>query len=231
MSAPGDDQRLKETIQQALDWTRRLQFRPKKNQHENGGLRYTGINRDYPQDADLSVTAWHTMFYRSAKNAGFEVPERFVHGALKYVRRCHIPKDSLYRHLGVFTYMIETPQMASHAMTGCGVLSLAMGGQADDPMCVDAGEWLLAHPIRSYDDVARFHYATYYCTLATAQLGGKYWKGFFPSLVEAMLDGQQPDGSWRSAHDTTHDFGACYPTTMALLALGQAYQLLPIYQN
>ena len=38
-------------------------------------------------DSDLSVTGWHLMFLRSARNAGFDVPDRAIADAVAYIRR------------------------------------------------------------------------------------------------------------------------------------------------
>jgi len=49
-----------------------------KEEKNVGGWRY--LNKRYPHlnDSDLSVTGWQLMFLRSAKNAGFDVPEKNI---------------------------------------------------------------------------------------------------------------------------------------------------------
>jgi len=229
----GEESRLLATaIEGALHWSRDLQNNHKVREVDRGGVRYLHHNpADSSVRSDLSATAWHLTFYRSAKNAGFDVPQRYVDEATAYARRCHLPNGDAYRRLGAFSYTANQPSRANYAMTGCGIITLALAGKHHDPMALDGGQWLLERPILQYDDVPRFAYASYYCSQAMAQLGGKYWDNYYPSLALAMVEGQQPDGSWISRHDTTRDFGRCYPTSMAILALTPAYQLLPIYQR
>ena len=66
-----------------------------------------------------------------------------------------------------------------------------------------------------------------------AQLGGKYWRQFFPQLVKVLLSSQQADGSWPSELDAAQEaaYGNVYTTAMAVLSLTPPYQLLPVYQR
>lgn len=231
-SDPPREQKLRTAIERALTYSRRQQLRKRVRTVEQGGVRYIVASSQGPSyEADLSVTAWHLMFYRSAKNAEFDVPADYPRKAMNFVRNCHVPSDSRYRQRGAFSYFADGPHMASPAMTGCGLLSLSLGGAHRDPMSKDAADWLLAHPSRRYDDYDRYSYAAYYCSQAMAQMGGEYWREYFPSMAMAIVRGQEPDGSWNSQHDTTPMFGRCYPTSMAILALTPAYQMLPIYQR
>ncbi|MEQ8837979.1 MAG: terpene cyclase/mutase family protein, partial [Lacipirellulaceae bacterium] len=226
------DERLRSAIERAIARTRQLQTKRKPRPQDVGGWRYIRRSTEGADfESDLSVTAWHLMFYRSALNAGFEVRQEFAEEAVAYVRRCHVPLGDRNRRRGAFSYFAEGTHMANHPMTGCGLLTLALGGAADDPLCQDAADWLLAHPSRRYDDLERFSYAAYYSSQAMAQMGGHYWKEYYPSLAMGIVRGQQRDGSWLSQHDTTADFGPCYPTSMSILALTTGYQLLPIYQR
>ena len=49
-----------------------MQLWPKDSPADRGGWRYIHDLDDV--DSDLSVTGWQLMFLRSARNAGFEVP-------------------------------------------------------------------------------------------------------------------------------------------------------------
>ena len=150
MSANHDDGRLAKAIERGLARSRRLQLQKKQMPIDVGGWRYTVRSQGAPEyDSDLSVTAWHLMFYRSARNAGFDVPQRFAREATAYVRRCHIPPDSPFRNRGTFSYLAGVHHWTNHAMTGCGLLTLALAGEPSDPLCRDAAEWLLKRPSRS----------------------------------------------------------------------------------
>jgi hypothetical protein len=64
------------------------------------------------------------------------------------------------------------------------------------------------------------------------QLGGDYWRRFFPPLAETLTRHQSEDGSWDPENDNNGDyFGRTYTTSLAVLALTPAYQLLPIFQR
>ncbi len=91
----GDLQETQLVIENALQATTVMQRWPKRFDADRGGWRY--LNQlppnatsfgDY-RDADLSVVGWQLMFMRSAKNAGFEVPEKSIQDAVAYVQRCY----------------------------------------------------------------------------------------------------------------------------------------------
>ena len=72
------------------------------------------------------------------------------------------------------------------------------------------------------------------------QLGGRYWEQFFPSLADALLSGQSPDGSWPpeirsgvpvAGAGSEAMFGNVYSSALAVLSLTPPYQLLPVYQR
>ena len=114
-----------------------------------------------------------------------------------------------------------------------------MAGQHQTPIAQAAGDWLLAHPYRHFGEVIgsydKFFYSTYYCSQAMAQLGGRYWEKFFPSLAEVLLKAQSSDGSWppEQALETSEVavFGNALSSALAVLSLTPPYQLLPVYQR
>jgi len=75
---------VKQAIERALKFSQELQSRPKRYV-DIGGWRYVPVFRS-GIDSDLSVTGWQLMFFRSAKNAEFDVPEKSVSAAVDYVR-------------------------------------------------------------------------------------------------------------------------------------------------
>ena len=103
-------------------------------------------------------------------------------------------------------------------------------------MAQAAGDWLLAHPFRglgervgTYD---RAFYGMYYCSQAAMQLGGRYWQGIYPPIVEVLLGAQEAGGYWpRETGFGDAMFGSDYSTALAVLSLTPAYQLLPVYQR
>ena len=220
---------VKAAIEKALQFTRELQVRP-KNPTEKGGWRYIRL-KPYEPDSDLSITAWQLMFLRSARNAEFKVPQAYVDETLAYVRRCWDEQS------GMFHYAVSAGGGfgASRGMTAAGIVSLSMGGQHQTPMAQAAGDWLLAHPHRTFGETIgsydKFFYSTYYVSQAGAQLGGRYWEGIFPPMVEVLLGAQSSDGSWPPEGDTAAIFGNNLTTALAVLSLTPPYQLLPVYQR
>jgi hypothetical protein len=223
--------KVKQAIEGALKFSRELQLRSKRSS-DKGGWRYVPVYGN-GIDSDLSVTGWQLMFLRSAKNAEFDVPEKSVNEALEYVRRLWDPGS------GAFHYQLfkDAPVRMTRGMTGAGILCLSMAGQHETTMARSAGDWLLAHPYRFFGEVIperddRFFYSAYYCTQAMAQLGGRYWEKFFPTLVELLLSSQATDGSWPGEPNSGDAiFGNAYTTALAVLSLTPPYQLLPVYQR
>jgi hypothetical protein len=225
--------RIKLAVEKALEFTIQIQHQPAKAyQADEGGWRYI---RTYEflsplAESDLSVTSWQLMFLRSAKNAEFNVPDKVVQSAMAYVERCYDESA------GMFYYGLDDRMLVRRrAMVGAGILSLSLGGKHHTKMALQAGDWLLAHPFNFYGpqfvEGDRFHYAAYYCSQAMAQLGGQYWKGFFPPLVRTMLQNQSADGSWLPEQGGDEVFGNEYTTALAVLALTPPLQLLPIFQR
>jgi hypothetical protein len=219
---------VKAAIAKAIIYTRNLQSIPKPQPDQVGGLRYVRT-ADSSCESDLSVTAWHLMFLRSAKNAEFNVPKQYMEDAIGFVRRCWSQDE------GTFKYRIDSDAMG-RGMAGAGIVSLAMAGEHNSSMALAAGNYLIAHPYHSIRESIsgrdRFFYSTYYCSQAAAQLGGRYWEKIFPPMVDVFLSVQAADGSfppeplWGD-----HIFGSRYTTAIAVLALTPAYQLLPVYQR
>ena len=76
----------------------------------------------------------------------------------------------------------------------------------------------------------RYHYGAVVCSQAMFQLGGKFWKQFFPPLVDTLLANQKADGSWpRDRSDRR--YGNCYSTSLSILSLTVPNQMLPIFQR
>ena len=170
------------------------------------------------------------MFYRSAKNAEFDVPQDYVNEAVQFVRVCYEQDD------GDFLYGVyPTDRHTSRAMTGAGLLCLTITGNYDPKVAEAAGKWILQHPFTAYNARAshdRFHYGAYYCSQAMFMLGGQQWREFYPPLASVLVENQTPEGYWppeRSARDAI--YGSSYTTALAILSLTPPYQMLPIYQR
>jgi hypothetical protein len=227
--------RIKQAVEKAVRFTCRIQREPaKRSPSDIGGWRYvTDFYRAKPRSAtsDLSATGWHLMFLRSAKNAGFTVPDGASLSAIEYVEHCFDPQTAL------FYYGLDaSDHYSSRGMMGAGILSLSLGGKHQTEMAKRAGDWLLVHPFSTYGQTVggrgdRFCYSAYYCSQAMIQLGGNYWKSFFPPLVKTFLQNQANDGAWPAENGGDQMFGRTYTTALAVLTLTPPFQLLPIYQR
>jgi hypothetical protein len=224
--------KVRAAIAKAIPFTRALQVHPKTHAEDAGGWRYLLPRNPGENDSDLSVTAWHLMFLRSARNAEFKVPQEYIDGGIAFVRRCWDPAAGMF-------YYFPTANggyAASRGTTGAGILSLSMAGQHNTAMALAAGDWLAAHPYGAFGNLYgpwdQFFYSTYYCSQAAAQLGGHYWEKIFPPIVDVFLKVQAANGAFPpEAGQTDASFGTAYTTAMAVLAMTPAYQLLPVYQR
>lgn len=225
---------IKRAIDRAIAYTRKLQSRPKVHRSDIGGWRYVRLRGNGNEaDADMSITAWHLMFLRSARNAEFKVPREYMTEAVEYIKRCYEPSSQMFNYTAAAS---NAGNDASRGTTGAAIVSLSMAGEHDSPMARAAGNWLAEHPFgppyQLYGPYDRFYYSAYYCGQAAAQLGGRYWERIYPPLAQALLNLQGADGSFPlEPKGDDSEFGQCYTTAMAILALTPAYQILPVYQR
>jgi hypothetical protein len=216
-------QRIKPAVESARDFTLKFQGRPKR-ELDVGGWRYLRPHHD--ADSDLSVTSWHLLFLRSAKNAGIDVPSANIDAALAYVER------SFHKDQGFFTYTVDNSHL-SRGMVGAGILSLSLAGKHDSDMAHRAGQWILRNGFTRYNQplrLERWFISVFYCTQGMFQLGGKYWRDFYPPTIKLLIDNQQPDGWWEQ-EDGAGDYGTCMTTAFCVLTLDTPNLFLPIFQR
>jgi hypothetical protein len=225
--------RIQSAINKALAATLQMQRWPKDLPYDRGGWRY--LDHGDQSDSDLSVTGWQLMFLRSARNAGFNVPEEAIDDAVGYVRRT-FDKD-----LGVFGYRINRDKERSRGMAGAGILALGHAGFHNSFEAKQTGEWLLQYSFEVYNDDysgrpgferERYHYSLFNCCQGMYQLGSPYWEQFFPRTARALVKHQRPDGSWDAeSRHADQIYGNSYTTSLVILSLGAPNQLLPIFQR
>lgn len=234
MGFADESKQPKQAITDSLAATLQMQGWPKNQAEDKGGWRY--VNKFDHWDSDVSLTGWELMFLRSARNAGFDVPKQPIDDAVAYIRRAFSKK------YGTFTYIISPLDTRSRAMAGAGILAMAHAGLHNTPEAQQAGEWLLQQKFDKYNRVEpftttvwqhdRYHYAVFYACQGTYQLGGRYWKEFFPRIVPTLLKNQNADGSWAAeSHSNDGRYGNAYTTALMVLSLGAPNQLLPIFQR
>lgn len=232
MTSGERSRRIEEALAKALVFSRAVQTRQKQHPDEVGGWRYA-----YPDspaaNSDLSVTGWALMFYRSARNAEFEVPKQYFDEGLDFVERCYVVDES-DRDEGVFGYRPVTVQAdarPSLANTGSAILTLILGGRHDSEKVRTGIDWFLTREYPTSSKAGHFYLATYYSSQAMAQVGGTTWNRVYPQIVERLLQEQGPNGSWPAGRGNEDSFGSTYSTSLAVLALTPPYQMLPIYQR
>lgn len=208
--------RLRQAIEKGLAFTHGLWITP-KSPGETGGWRYLHSRFQ----SDLSVTGWYVASLRSLKNAGFDVPKEVMDRTSQYVVYCY--NDSAR----AFSYRGPMQPRFTAAMTGAGILSLALAGQPSHPCAIAAGETLSRQQFTA--GMPRCYYACYYATQAAAQLSGKTWIAVYRNVASFLLPGQMQDGQWPPLDQP--EYGPVYSTSLAVLSLTPHFQLLPIYQH
>lgn len=228
----GED-RLKTTIEKGVELSLNWQNWPKPRQVDEGGWRYV-IERG-GVEADLSVVGWHLKLLRSAKNAGFDVPDEAIEEAVGFVLRCFDKEHQ------TFEYEISSDDRRSRAMAGVGIIALAHSSQHDRPEAMAAADFILKQGFLQYNRYIhyytdrhtsdRYHYGVFYCTMAMYQIGGRHWAEYYPPTSRVLLDHQNRNGSWPVESHRDEAYGQTYTTALVVLALGAPNQLLPIYQR
>lgn len=227
---PTNDVRHATAIRKAIEFTSHRYSQPKASPDDEGGWRY--LRRHAASDSDLSVTSWNVMFLRSARNNGFEVDRRLIDEALAYMERLYDPT------VGTFRYELHTDEpgfIHSRGMAGAGVLSMSMAGRHHTELAQSSAKYILSQPFDQYDRTVRGEqypcYGAFYCSHAMFQMGGTYWKQFYPRLVQTLLAAQRDDGSWLVREGKDSQYGIPYMTAMSVLALTPPYQTMPIFQR
>lgn len=206
----------REALERAIRLILDAQAVAKSPQHA-GGWRYQMTSRD----SDLSVTGWQLLALRAAKNIGCDVPAECIDRAVAYVKKCSVRENE------GFAYQPNGGPTATR--TGTGILALEICGAHHTPEAVGGAEYLLKNPLEFRDHY--FFYGAYYCGVGMFKMGGKYWEGIKPHLIETLLENQADDGSWTAKHGGERSAGPVYATCMAVLSLAVEYRYLPIYQR
>lgn len=183
----------------------------RKSPESQGGWRYT----PNANDSDLSVTGWQLMALRGASNVGANIPEKALLDGISYVKRRATMN-------GGFAYTDQSGVDA--ALTGTGVLALALLGKTDEPEMKAGGTYLMTADITDRPNF--YYYTVYYCSQAAWQLGGNYWTVINRRITAALRTRQKANGSWTGGESSD-----AYCTSMAILALTVPYRYLPIYQR
>lgn len=227
-------QKIEAAIANALIYHREVQTRQKEMASDFGGFRY-GYPEGPNASSDMSVTGWALMFLRSARNAEFNVPKQYFDEGLDFVERCY-EEDPTLHEKGVFRYRPQESEPGGNpqitlANTASSMLTLILGGRQNHAGIPAGVAWFRSRDYpRPWQD-GYFYLSTYYSSQAMAQVGGETWIQIFPQIARNLMSEQTAEGGWPVAGGTERNFGTAYSTSLAILALTPAYQLLPIYQR
>ena len=192
-----------------------------------GGWRYEPASAD----SDLSVTIWHLLALRAAKNAGLDVPKKAIDAAVDYLKRSYqSPRDATGRPTNLKSACAYQPGGGpSYAMGSAGLLALQVCGQYDSPEVAGSADWLVGQNLDI--NAPFFFYGTYYYAQGMYQRGGLYAETAAKSVADVLLKYQEADGGWQGHSGQEAGVGRVYATSMALLSLSVQYHFLPIYQR
>ncbi len=226
-------ERIEIALHRALLYHREVQTWGKQLPTDVGGFRY-GAPEAPNASSDLSVTGWGLMFYRSARNAEFNVPKAYFDEGLDFVERCYETDPALHLK-GVFRYRpkvneTDAPQITL-PNTSSAALTLILGGRQDRRSVQAAIQWIEGREYPRLFGESYFYLGTYYTSQALAQVGGAPWNKVYPQIAHNLLEVQTKSGAWPGGPQSERTYGESYSTSLAILALTPPYQLLPIFQR
>lgn len=198
------------------------------------GWGYSYNNKINP-DIDLSVTGWNVQALKAAEHGGVRPTKGEIRSTLRkassYVRKNVMPD-------GKFSYK-ENGNMPRSSLVGVGVLSLQMTGNGSDSAARKGLDWI-KNNVKTLqwgqgsgtENVKSNLYMHYYCVQAAMNRGGDVWTSYNKAFRDAVLSGQNADGSFRK-NDVGYVSGmsnkseSIYRQCLATLMLETYYRFLP----
>lgn len=180
-----------------------------RSQSRAGGWRYD----PRPIDADISVTVLQVVALASLKEAGMVIPDRTLERAIAYVKSLQSSES------GGFGY--QSARDPGFARTAAGVTSLFLSGDRSSPAVRRGLDYLQKNLQSNLEGGKWFFYGQFYAAQAMYQAGETAYASWYPMIRDALVEGQNADGSWSEEHGTP----------MAVLVLAVPYRFLPIYQR
>ena len=210
------DERIRGALERAVAVTVNA-AQVKKDDLHRGGWRY----EPHENVSDLSLSGWQLMSLHATQQVGITVPPEVIANAVAYARRL----TTLDGKVGY-----DKPGDDHAALRGTAMLSLAIGGQGDAPEVARIADRIHGDPITWQGPW--FFYRCYYDAVGLARAAPQVWVGYAPTLVAALVDHQNDDGSWPAPPgDNEGGNGHVYRTSLAVLALAVNRQVLPAYQR
>ena len=209
---PQRRKRIHEVIVNAIDLT-------VQGQSARGGWMYTPGSGD-----EGSVTVTQLQALRACRNAGFDVPDSCVEGAIKYLEMCRTSD-------GGIRYSFGSGGDTRPAITAAAICCLYTAGEFDSPLAADCLEYSHSYfTNNSVSGIGHDYYAHFYASQAFFQAGEEYWQVHFPKLRDYLVAEQSANGSWGDG-SWSSGVGAVYGTSMCCVIMQLPYRYLPIYQR
>jgi hypothetical protein len=168
------------------------------------------------RDADTSVSGAILMGLLAARNAGIEVPDKSIDGAIKYFSTLTGDSGSVGYSGGLGGF----GQSIARSSIACLVYSIAK--RKDLKQFAATQKYVVGNMNEQshYEE-----YARYYEAQALFQADLDAWGKWNRSLTRQLKDSQNDDGSFSG------QFGNATATSLNLLALALNYRFLPIYER
>ncbi|MBX3440156.1 MAG: terpene cyclase/mutase family protein [Planctomycetaceae bacterium] len=170
-------------------------------------------------DADTSVAGAVLMGLLAARNAGIEVPDESIDGAIAYYVSMTAPSGQVAYSGGIGGFD------ESLARISIGSLVYAISRRKDLPQYKATLGYLTDRIQGGSSGHGGVEYQNYYQAQALFQGDLDSWEKWNKNLIRQLKASQQPDGSFPGTH------GVSVSTTLSLLALAVNYRLLPIYER
>jgi len=170
-------------------------------------------------DADTSVAGAVLVGLLAARNAGIEVPDESIDGAIAYYVSMTAPSGQVAYSGGIGGFN------ESLARISIGALVFAIAKRKDLPEYKAALGYLTDRLQGGSSGHGGIEYQFYYQAQALFQGDLEAWEKWNKNLIRQLKSSQQEDGSFPGSH------GVTVSTTLSLLALAVNYRLLPIYER
>ena len=179
-----------------------------------GGWRYSPTSTD----ADTSVTGSVLMGLLACQNAGFEVPEAAIEGALNYMKRNTSESNGYVAYSGGLGGGGDSVNRSAVATLVYSV------GQKKSWKEYEAARQHIADRLQ-YRESGHRHYYIYYMAQALFQADYETWQIWNRTTARKLSSEQSDAGGFAGS------YGEAYGTAMSLLALALNYRFLPIYER
>jgi hypothetical protein len=169
--------------------------------------------------ADTSIVGAVLMGLLAARNAGIDVPDDSIDGALNYM------KSMTNVDSGEVAYSGMQGLGESGARSAIACLVFSIGKRKEWPELEGTRKYLVDNldvsPQQSWP-----YYERYYKAQALFQADYEAWEKWNRNTIQELRDMQSDDGQIGNS-----DHGPAYATSMSLLALALNYRFLPIYER